>query len=66
MATPEMALSPIEAADAGAQPLALRILTATVWFIGLVARTIWSELVYMYRADLAHGRIERTPEDWER
>ena len=66
MATPDFTLSPLEAAEATARPLAMRALAATASFIGAVARTIWSELVYMIREDAAHGRIERIPEDWER
>jgi len=66
MSTQEIRFSAFEAGNAGDRQFATRVVAkATTFIVGLVSRIV-EEVVYMIRADLGNGRIQREWEDWER
>lgn len=66
MSTQEIGFSTLEAGNAGDRQFATRVIAKTISVIVGIARRIVEEVVFTIRADLAHGRIQRELEDWER
>jgi hypothetical protein len=54
------------AVNDGHRTLAARVFAKTISIIVTLTHKIVQEVVFMIRADLNHGRIQRDPKAWER